>query len=434
MRDGSVSEAEEKAPTANETKQPQRWLLPVVFLLVGLVGGGAAMWFLRPAAKPPSAAAEKGGAEKTAADKPASDKPGADAPDTVQLSAAALERAQVKTVEVTKRSLTQPLAASGRIQINEDASVRVGTPVEGRVSKVLVKVGDTVRAGQTVVLVHSHELAQAQADHAKARVAIKRAEKNLAYAHAEKARADRLLEAKAISVREQMRATADVNAATAELEAARAEMRRAEEFLHHLGASAEGAEDVPISAPMGGVVLKRNVTVGTVVNPATDLLTIANLSSVWAVAEVPEKQASAVRAGLPVQLTVAAFGDRPVAGRVTYIGETLNPETRTVQVRCLIQNPNGQLRPEMYVVVNIDTGQSAPLLVVPREAVNEVKGERVVFVATGKDTFEKKPVQTGREQGEWVEVVSGLSEGQRVVTRGGFFIKSAFLKGSMAEE
>lgn len=428
MPESYVSEAGEKSSGEGRQTQPpqlKRWLPALALLIVGLIGGGLLMRFCGSVEKPAAPVGAKTEPAQTAP---------ADSTERVQLSAAALSRAQIEAVEVVKHALTQALEANGRLAINEDASARVGTPTEGRVSRVLVKVGDFVRTGQPLVLVHSHELVQAQADYSKARAAISRAEKALAYAQAEKARADRLLEAKALSVREQMRAAADVSTAAVELEQARAELRRSEEYLHHLGGSAEGDDDVVISSPISGVVLKRNVTIGTVVNPAADLLTVADLSTLWAIAEVPEKQAAAVRAGQAVRLTVAAFGDRIFPGRVTHIGESLNPETRTVQVRCQVENSGRLLRPEMYVAVHIDTGETVPMLVVPREAVQEVKGERVVFVAVSRDTFEKRSVQTGREQGEWVEIVSGVTEGQRVVTRGGFFIKSAFLKGSMAEE
>ncbi len=356
------------------------------------------------------------------------------APERVQFSAEALRHAAIETQAVSEQLLPLELEATGRIQVNEDAAARIGSPTEGRVTKVLVTVGDYVKAGQPVVLVHSHELVQAQADHSKARSRVTQAEKMLAFAQAELERINRLQAIGAVSQREQRQAAAEITAAVSELEQARTEQRRSEEFLEHLGVSPGGPDDVVIRAPIAGVVTKRNVSIGTVVNPAEDLLVIANLATLWAVAEVPEKDAAMVRPGQPVWLTVQAFPDKQFAGRVVHIGESLNPETRTTQVRCLIENARGQLRPEMYAAIHLSTGRTAPLLAVPREAVQEMQGQRVVFVAASDGSFEKRVVQTGREQGTQLEITSGLQKGERIVTRGGFFIKSEFLKGSMSEE
>jgi cobalt-zinc-cadmium efflux system membrane fusion protein len=193
-------------------------------------------------------------------------------------------------------------------------------------------------------------------------------------------------------------------------------------------------DDIVIYAPISGVVLKRNVTLGTVVNEATDLMTVANLDTLWAIAEVPQQQAVSVRVGQPVEIKISTFGDQRFAGRVVHIGETLNPETRTAQARCLVNNQRGNLRPEMYATISIASERGQDVLAVPAEAVIEMQGERVVFVAFGDGLFEKKPVQTGREQNRMIEITNGLQAGQRIVTRGGFFIKSEFLKSTLSEE
>ena len=187
-------------------------------------------------------------------------------------------------------------------------------------------------------------------------------------------------------------------------------------------------------APQAGTVLSRNVSAGTVVTPSTDLLLIAQLSTLWAIAEVPEAHASVVKAGQRIELKVAAFPDVAFGGRVTYIGETLNPVTRTAEVRCLIPNERGQLRPEMFATVRILAGASDRVTVVTRDAIHEVRGGRCVFVALGNGKFERRQVETGREEGDQVEIKSGIEVEARVVTRGAFFVKSEFLKGTLSDE
>ena len=352
----------------------------------------------------------------------------------VRLSPEAVERGRIEIGAVSTQPFRQTLEATGRLALNEDAAARVGTIVTGRVTRVLATVGDFVKKGQALIYIHSHELLDARANAAKAQAAVTEREKTLAYAKAELDRADRLLAAKAVSKREQAQAAANVTAATAELEQARAELARSSEWLEHLSVPHDSHEDIVIYAPISGVVLKRNVTLGTVVNEASDLMSIANLETLWAIAEAPQQQAASARVGQQVEIKVSTFGDRRFTGRVVYIGETLNPETRTAQVRCMVHNARGDLKPEMYATISIASEKEENVLAAPGEAVIEMQGERVVFVALGEGLFEKRPVQTGRQQNAMIEVTGGLRPGERVVTRGGFFVKSEFLKSTLSEE
>jgi membrane fusion protein, heavy metal efflux system len=367
---------------------------------------------------------------------PKTEKPAEAPANQVQLSAEALKRGQIETAEVTTHTLRQTLEAPGRLTFNEDQTVRAGTIVGGRVTRVLATVGDFVKKGQALVYLHSHELIDARGAEAKAKAAVTEKEKALAYAKAEAERAERLLEAKAGSKRDLALAQANVNAAQGELEQAKAELTRASEFLEHLSVPHDSHDDIVIYAPINGVVTKRNVSVGTVVTEATDMMMVADLSTLWAIAAVPERQAASVRMGQQVEAKIAAFPEGRFTGRVLFLGNELDPQTRTVQVRCLINNPRGQLRPEMSATIKLDAGKlaEAQALAVPRDAVQEVGGERVVFLALGEGKFEKLAVQTGREQDGLLEILSGVQSGQRIVTRGAFFIKSEFLKGSLAEE
>jgi cobalt-zinc-cadmium efflux system membrane fusion protein len=351
-----------------------------------------------------------------------------------RLSPEAVKRGQIEIGAVSIHMFRQSLEAPGRLAINEDAAARVGTVVTGRVTRVLATVGDSVKKGQALIYIHSHELPDARANGAKAQAAVTEKEKALAYAKAELDRADRLLAAKAVSRREQAQAAANVTAATAELDQARAELARASEWLEHLTVPHDSRDDIVIYAPISGVVLKRNVTLGTVVNEASDLMAIADLGTLWAIAEAPQQQAASVQVGQQVEIKVSTFGDRRLAGRVVHIGETLSPETRTAQVRCLVHNPRGDLRPEMYATINIAYEKGQEALAAPSEAMIEMQGERVVFIALGDGLFEKRPVQTGRQQNGMIEITSGLKQDDRVVTRGAFFIKSEFLKSTLSEE
>lgn len=408
--------------------------LKLIFTLLSCLVCGSLLTACSPT-RTDSIAATQSTPETAKSEKPAEAK----TPDNqVQLSAEALKRGQIETAEAVTHSLRQTLEAPGRLTLNEDAAVRIGTIVGGRVRRVLATVGDYVKKDQALVYLHSHELLDARAAEAKAKVSVTEKEKALAYAKAEAERAERLLEAKAGSKRDLAHAQANVNAAQGELEQAKAELERAAEFLEHLSVPHDSHDDVVINSPINGFVTKRNVSVGAVVTEATDLMMVADLSTLWAIAAVPERQAAAVRIGQQVEAKLAAFPEGRFTGRVLFLGNELDPQTRTVQVRCLINNPRGQLRPEMSATIKLEGGKqeggATTVLAVPRDAVQEVNGERVVFLALGEGKFEKLVVQTGREQEGLLEILSGLQSGQRIVTRGAFFIKSEFLKGSMAEE
>jgi len=413
----------EIASSANRQRKPLRLIVSIL----AIAAAGLFAWLFWPARRetaPPTQPAE----QTTAA---ANEKSSGN---QVLFSPEAIKRAQIETGEATMRPMAETLVVAGRLALNEDAAVRVGTIVTGRVTRVLAMVGDTVKERQPLVYIHSHELVDARAAEAKARAMVTEKEKTLAFAKAELERAERLLEAKAISKREHALAAANVNAANAELDQARAELVRSSEFLEHLSVPHDSHEDIVAYSPISGIVLKRNVSVGTVVSEATDLMTVGNLSTLWAIAEVPEKQAAIVRIGQPVEIELQAFAGARFSGRVVHIGDSLDPTTRTVQVRCLVRNPRGNLRPEMFATIKLDQGATQPALTVPRSAVIEMESGKVVFLPLGDGKFEKRAVQTGREQSEWVEITNGLKPGERIVTRGGFFIKSEFLKGSLAEE
>jgi cobalt-zinc-cadmium efflux system membrane fusion protein len=176
------------------------------------------------------------------------------------------------------------------------------------------------------------------------------------------------------------------------------------------------------------------VTPGTVVSPASEMFTIADLSMLWAIAEVNEEHLSKLREGMPVRISVQAYVDRSFAGRIGKLGETLDPATRTVRVRVEVPNRLGLLKPEMYASAEIKMGGTDSGLFVPAEASQEVRGQTVVFVRKSPSEFEVRPVRLGLPVGGAVQVLSGLRDGEAVVSLGSFILKSEFLKSTLAEE
>ncbi len=363
----------------------------------------------------------------------------------VHLDVAIQKDAGVAVDTVAARNLPQVIRATARVTQDENLTWRVGAVTEGRMTIVTANVGDVVKPNQILARMHSHDIHEARAEFQKAQAELKRAEAAEAFARKVRDRAKRLYDLKAGSLADAEHAESEVRNAQAVVTNARTEVDRTrfhlEDFLGVPATDKHGpAEDhtedemIPVRAPRGGTVVTRNISVGSVVNPATDLFLISDLSRLWAIAEVHEEVLPKVRVGMMARLFVNAYGDQSFQGRITKIGEALDPATRTAKVRVELANPGMKLRPEMYGSVEIDSGSPESAVMLPSESVQDVRGATIVFLQTAPDRFELRPVETGRTRDGMIEIRSGLKAGDKVAVKGAFVLKSEFLKASLAED
>jgi cobalt-zinc-cadmium efflux system membrane fusion protein len=338
----------------------------------------------------------------------------------------------------TVRSLARAdrLEAPGVLALDEARTARIGSLVEGVVIAVMAEVGDRVASGQRLAHLNSHIIHDAWADYRKAIADRRRRETELAYATLSAERAGRLLEAKALSLQERQRAEADRVAAAEELDRAKTEVRRSEEALEHLGITSgedptgEKGEEIPVKSPLAGVVLEKKITAGTAVTPGAPLFVVSDLGSLWALAEIDETKLPLVRAGEAAEIHVSAWPGEVFRGRVTFVGDAVNPKTRRVMIRCQVPNPGGRLKPEMYASIAMGEGVPRAILAVPAGAVQEMDGKTVVFIPGEAGRFTRREVTVGTEADGWIEVASGLKEGEKVASDGSFLLKSELLKGT----
>jgi cobalt-zinc-cadmium efflux system membrane fusion protein len=294
---------------------------------------------------------------------------------------------------------------------------------------------------------HSHDIHESRAMFLKARTDLNRARTAEEFARRSRDRTRRLLDLKASSEEQMEHAEAALRFAQSEVANAEVELERtrrhlvdflqipAEEPKEHADGTHDHDEDlIPITAPADGIVIVRNISRGAVVSPATDLFLISDLSSVWVMAEVHADQLASLKVGMPVRVIVSAFPGREFTGRIGKIGDTLNPETRTLQVRVEVHNRSKVLKPEMYATVEIEAGALEPAVYLPSESLQEVRGSSMAFVEKTPGHFEARTVSTGRMVDGAIEITRGLREGERVVTAGSFILKSEFLKASISEE
>ena len=340
----------------------------------------------------------------------------------VPISQDAAKRAGIVVAPVASGTSGTELRLPGVVEPNAYRQVVVTPLVAGRVTKVGPALGDRVRRGQTLAEIYSPALAEAQTRYVSAKAMLDAHDRELQ-------RTQKLVEIGAASRQELEKIHAEHAAQTAAVQSARSQ-------LELLGVSASALENMApghnvsaatsVPAPIDGVVTERGANVGLNVDTATKLFTVVDLSTVWVVANLYEKDFSRVRVGSEAALTTSARPDITLRGRVSYIDPQVSADTRTARVRIEVPNTGGELRLGMFadVVVAGGSGTLAPR--VPRNAVQNVGDRTVVYLANPKEPgkFIEREVRLGPTSGEQVEVVSGVQPGDVVVTAGSFFVRA----------
>ena len=364
----------------------------------------------------------------------------------VHLSAEAIELANIRSAPVETAELGETIEAPARITLNEDRTVRVGSFVEGVIRECCLTVGASVKKDQVLARLHSHSGHDAESDYLQALVQLRTRKSEFEYAQQTHSRASRLHELRAGSLQSLQEAAAELDRAETAVTHAEAEVQRTKHHLYFLGLplpTATPSEDpngeahahlIAVRSPQSGTVIERLTTEGAVVTPSDALYVVSDLSRLWAIAQVPERQLRHVRRGMPVELRVEAYPGRRFPALITWIADALDAESRTVQVRCVVSNPGRALKTEMFTTVSIPVGNTDPVTAIATAALQPIDGVDTVFVELAPGKFEARPVAIGRRSAMLAEVVSGLSVGERIVVEGAFQLKSEHLKSRMVEE
>ena len=326
---------------------------------------------------------------------------------------------QIKISEVSQGDVSDILRVAGQIDFDEQALTRIGASVTGRVTQINAQLGNEVKKGDTLALINSSELSNSQLAYLKAR-----SEKEFHRRTVQRAKT--LFEADVISA-------AELQRRESEYEVASAQTRAAQDQLRVLGVNLKAMEELAttgaidsvasVMATIKGVVVERKVTTGQVVQPADVLFTVADLSRVWAVAQVPEQQVAQVKVGQSVRIEVPALQNEQLLGKLIYVGQTVNPETRTVLVRTELDNTSGRLKPSMLASMLIESTPKKQL-VIPTSAVVREQDADYVFVQEKPGVFRLKPVRLTSEHNGQRVVLDGLSQGVKIVSDGAFHLNN----------
>jgi cobalt-zinc-cadmium efflux system membrane fusion protein len=325
----------------------------------------------------------------------------------------------------------------GKIALNGDRTTPVFSPFSGRVMRVHAGPGDKVREGQPLLTVQASEFVQGQSDLLTAQAAAASAQAQLSLAQTIEKRKHALLEARAASLQDWQQSQSDLAAAQGAARTADAALAAVRNRLAILGKSAADIDALArgekmdaladVLAPIAGTVIDRQVGLGQYLQAAatTPVYTVADLSTVWLVANVRETDAPFVAKGQAAEIRLVAFPDRVFNARVSYVAPSLDPATRRLNVRAEIANPDGLLRPEMFATFSLIGAAASTSLAVPESGVIYEGSEARVWIVGDDGALVLRRIRAGRSAGGLLEVLEGVKAGEKVVTSGALFIDRA---------
>jgi cobalt-zinc-cadmium efflux system membrane fusion protein len=402
----------------------------------------------------------------------AHDEPGGPAGKALQVNSLGQAAIGVKVETVELKSLPMEISVPGKIEVIPTRQFDQHAPLSGRIETVNVSPGQMVKQGQVLAVIISPEMNQLAAQllqsrldmeseiarqHATSNDEVRQAQEKFDLSQNNLTRIKKLRDLKIAPEKDVVAAQSEFEIASSHLKAAttnknimdktlraRLELTLApiRQRLEMLGVNESDIEDmlkqqktltqVPVKAARSGFITAITASAGKSIDPSVSLFTIADLSKVWATADVYEEDMSRMHVGEKVHVMVHALQGEHVAGTITYIGTQVDTQTRTLPVRAEIQNDDYRLKPDMYAELYIQTADSNPMIAIPHNAVTTQSGHNVVFVET-KDGYQPEFVNTGRTVGDLIEITHGLQPGQHVVTQGAFQLSAEMVKSSGGE-
>jgi cobalt-zinc-cadmium efflux system membrane fusion protein len=363
--------------------------------------------------------------------------------DEVVLSTDQQATAMVETRAVALSQEPEMLRVKGRIALADDLTWKVGVRTIGSVLAVYANLGDYVHKGQILARYHADEVRDSRAQYRTTLAELDRVKAAAAQALRNRDRAQRLLELKAGSIQQVEQTQQDLVSAQAAVKKAEIEVDRGRDLLEDdlrvpadppPNRADETEDEVPILAPANGYILEKNVTPGKTVELSAVTFVIGELSKVWMLASVRQEDLGKLRTGQSAFVTLIGQDDLRIPGNITNLGQEFDPNTRMMQVRIELPNPNGRLRPEMLAGADIPIGRGKPVLVVPSDAIQQVNGQDVVFVRTAPNRFAVRPVRVGETADGKTPVLEGIKTGDEIAVRGSFILKSQLLKSTLESD
>jgi membrane fusion protein, heavy metal efflux system len=399
--------------------------LVAIIVLLAVAAAGYAAWRWKEGSKPEFGSATHAKAEPSkTANAPAPSK------DTVDLSDSQLAAVKVEPIE--DHDFPAEKQAVGSIDFNEDMSVQVFTPYQGRIIALFASIGDDVKKGQTLFTIDSPDLLAAESTLIAAAGVLELTTRNLT-------RLRELYKTLAVSQRDVDQATSDQQTAEGNLRAARDAVRifgKTDADIDHIIAGRTADPTLVVPSPITGRVTARNAAPGLFVQPgnAPAPYTVADINTMWMLADVPEADSPAFRLGQQVQVKLNAFPDHQFDGKITTIGASVDPNTRRVLVRSEVNDPQHELRSGMFGTFTITVGPPARSPGIPSDGVvREGDGTMTVWVTADRRRFNRRAVKIGQVHDGFRQIVEGVKVGELAATEGALFLSNALASASAAD-
>jgi cobalt-zinc-cadmium efflux system membrane fusion protein len=355
----------------------------------------------------------------------------------VEMTLEAQSHIGLRVLPAEVRPLVEYLQVTGTVQPLDSKAAHIRPVASGRLLTVTAKVGDRVAAGEVLATFDNTEAADIVSQYQVHVAELEKLNVQLSIARQQSERLRQLAEIGAIPRKEYDLSLGEERTIDAGMDTQRKVIAGALAKLQRFGFAADtlaSSTTASVRAPFAGVVLHADAAPGEIIRQDTELFRIVDTSQVWVQAEVYEKDLGRVRAGQTASISVDTYPGREFSGRVSYISDILDPQTRTARVRCEVSNTDGLLRLDMFATIRLPTDFRKDGLAVPSESLQQVEGRNVVFVRTGPTTFEQKTVQIGKTMRGVTEILGGLRNGEAVVTEGAFHLKSIVLGDQIGGE
>jgi cobalt-zinc-cadmium efflux system membrane fusion protein len=366
--------------------------------------------------------------------------------DTVQISPASQKEVGIAVETAGLRNLRDTLLATGTVSEDPVRVAHIRPLARGLIEKAFVRLGDRVSRGDPLVEYDNIELGLAIGEYLTAQAELQRSLTDVEVKKTILDRGKEMLKVGAIARTAYDLREAEYKDAEAKTAGVRATVAKIVEQIYRFGWTDQDLANLPakqgaghsishsvLKAPSSGIITNYHASVGEVVEPSTELLAITDMSTLWVLADVFEKDLAHVQSGKAAQVRVASYPGKVFQGRITYVADTIEPKTRTAKVRCVVENNGGLLKLEMFATIEIPVDRSSSVLAVPDSAIQQIEGKPVVFVRKSEKEFQKLEVQTGIASGGYTEIRYGLKAGDMVATQGSFVVKTAFLRNLIGE-
>lgn len=370
-----------------------------------------------------------------------------DDPNVVELNPEAQKNASLSLASVREQTIEEMIKATGVVSPDETRVAHIFPLAQGVAEKPYVRLGDHVQAGQPLLLYDNIELGETVGEHLSLHGEVDREKAQLEVARKSVERANTLIAVEAISPRDYELRKAEELQAQAAVQSKEAELARSEEKLHRFGLTEEQVQRLRVSgeghrtashnilrAPFAGIITKYDVSQGESVAREKELFTLVDTSSVWVLGDVYEKDLGRIPGRGDCLVTVSSYPNERFRGQITYLSDFLDPNSRTAKLRCVVPNKDGRLKLEMFADVLIPTTSATAAAVVPGAAVQDIDGKPVVFVQRDATHFEKREVTLGERGDQEAQILNGVRPGEKVVTVGSFYLKSALMREQIGGE